>query len=281
MMRQLHRYALLLTALALVARVTLAQEIGTIASLDGTADIGRSGTWQPAAIGAAIQLGDEIRTGTPGRLRIVFEDDSVITVSDDSHLVMDQHVFDPSRGVARSLIGLLRGKLSTLVSDHYHTAGNQYEVRTHTAVAGVRGTEFVMTYDAQAEVTEVVGLSGQVSVHSVLDPTGPGVLVTAHETTTVTRSQPPTPPRRVTDTIFRQRLEGIQFVGGGRTESLLVGNQLRGGATVPPPERAPVGVTTIQGPHGPTEQRDASNLLGGSPAIIRATAGQLGIAFPH
>jgi hypothetical protein len=281
-MHRLHSFVLLLAVLALCARATRAQEIGTIASLDGGADIGRGGTWMPAAIGAPINLGDELRTGTPGRLRIVFQDDSVITVGDDSHLVIDQQVFDPRRGTARSLIELLRGKLNALVSDYYHTAGNSYEVKTHTAVAGVRGTEFVMTYDADTDVTEVVGLSGHVEVHSMLDPTAPGVLVTAHEATTVASGRLPTPPQRVGETIFRQRLEGITFIGGGKTESLLVGNPLRAGAAVPAPERAPVAGTIARAPHhGPNDRHDASNLVGEPPAIVKATTGQLGIAFPH
>jgi hypothetical protein len=280
-MTQLRYGTLFLLAIAFCAGTVWAQEIGTVASLEGQADIGRGGAWQPAAIGTAIHTGDELRTGTPGRLRIVFQDDSVVTVSDDSHLVIDQQVFDPNRGVAHSLIELLRGKVRSLVGEYYHTVGNRYEVKTPTAVCGVRGTEFVMSYDADTEATEVVGLSGHVEVHSILDPTGPGVLITAHEATVVRRGSLPAPPRRVEETMFRQRLEGIQFVGGGRTESLVAGNPLRAGATVPPPERAPASGSVTQSPRqGPLERRDAGTLLHGSPPIIGASTGQLGIAFP-
>ncbi len=281
-MAQLRCSTLIVIVLALCVRVVWAQEIGTVASLEGQAEIGRGGTWQPAAIGAAIHTKDEVRTGTPGRLRIVFQDDSVITVSDGSHLVIDEQVFDSNRGVARSLFELLRGKVRSLVGEYYHTAGNQYEVKTPTAVCGVRGTEFVMSFDADTETTEVVGLSGRVEVHSILDPTGPGVLITAHEATTVRRGGFPAPPRRVEETMFRQRLEGIQFVGGGRMESLVAGNPLRAGTTVSPPEHAPaLGVGPQSPRQGPLESRDAGTLLHGSPPIIGASTGQLGIAFPR
>ncbi|MBP1688608.1 MAG: hypothetical protein H6Q33_4751 [Deltaproteobacteria bacterium] len=117
-------------------------------------------------------------------------------------------------------------------------------------------------------------------VHSILDPTGPGVLITAHEATTVHRGSLPAPPRRVEETMFRQRLEGIQFVGGGRTESMVAGNPVRAGATVPPPERAPAPGAGAPPRQGPLERRDAGTLLHGSPPIIGASTGQLGIAFP-
>jgi hypothetical protein len=281
-MLQLRSRLLFVAIIMLSARLLRAQEVGTIASLEGQAEVGHDGAWQAASIGAAIHERDELRTGTPGRLRIVFQDDSVVTVSDNSHIVIDEQVFDPNRGVARSLIELLRGKLSSLVGEYSHGTGSKYEVKTPTAVCGVRGTEFVITYNADTDVTEVVGLSGQVEVHSVFDPTGPGVLVTMHETTTVLHNRPPTPPRRAEDTMFRQRLEGIQFVGGGKTESLLSGNPLRAGTSVTSSERAPAGVAGANAPgQSPNQHHDASNLLGGAPSIIKATTGQVGIVFPH
>src|SRR5262245_43209414 len=71
----------LLTALA---GAVWAQEVGTVAELDGGAEIGRGGTWTPANVGAAIQQGDKLRTKRPGRMRVVFQDDSVLTLSDNS-----------------------------------------------------------------------------------------------------------------------------------------------------------------------------------------------------
>jgi hypothetical protein len=51
---------------------------------------------------------------------------------------------------------------------------------------------------------------------------------------------------------------------------------------VPAPERAPVAGTIARAPHhGPNDRHDASNLVGEPPAIVKATTGQLGIAFPH
>lgn len=264
--------------LMLLVPAAWAQEVGTVAAFDGTAEIGRGGAWTAAAIGGAVQQGDELRTGKPGRLRIVFQDDSVLALSDDSHVVVNEQVFDPSAGNTNSLMGLLRGKVNAIVSDYYHHAGAAYEIKTKTAVAGVRGTEFSMKYDPRDEVTEVVGITGVVSVHSVLDPSGPGVLITANETTTIAEGQLPTAPRRMNETIFRQQLQGIDFIGGGRAESLSASHPIVAGAAVPVPDRAPVGA-----PVGPNVGggRDASTLVGESPDVVKTMTGQLGINLGH
>jgi hypothetical protein len=280
-MVRLRRSVLISFVFALMVRVAWAQEVGTVATLEGTADVGHGDTWAAAALGTPIMLGDQVRTGNPGRLSIVFQDDSVLTVSDDSQVVIDEQVFKPSAGAVRSLIGLLRGKLNAVVGEYYHEPGSSYEVKTVTAVAGVRGTEFSVSYDPLTELTEVTAVSGLVHVHSMLDPTGPGVLVRASEITTVAPGQLPAPPHRVEGTIFRRRLEGFQFIGGGRAESLVTSSPLRAGAAVPPPERAPGRVAALRPHQNRIERHDASDLVGDCPAIVKATSGQLGIAFPR
>ena len=132
-------------------------------------------------------------------MRIVFQDDSVLAVSESSFVTVNEQVFNPDTGKAKSFMELLQGKVNAVVSDYYHRAGNSYEIKTVTAVAGVRGTEFSMSYNPDQDVTEVVGISGHVEVHSMIDPTGPGVLLTANEVTTMPHGELPSraaPPRR-------------------------------------------------------------------------------------
>ena len=191
----LRRGAFLLLLFLSVAAGALAQEVGTIAALDGSGKIGRRDLWIAATAGAAIQRGDELVTGQPGRMRIVFQDDTVLTIGDDSRIVVDEQVFDPDKGQTHSVLGLLQGKVSALVSEYYKRPGATYQIKTATAVAGVRGTEFVVTYDPRDNRTEVAGLSGTVEVRGAFDRSGGGVFITAQEVTTVTRGRLPTPPR--------------------------------------------------------------------------------------
>jgi hypothetical protein len=269
--------ALLLVLTALAG----AQEVGTIAAVDGSAELGRGGTWTAAIPGSPVHIGDELRTGRPGRLRVVFQDDSVLAVGDEARMIVNEQVFDLEKGKSRSVFDLLRGKVTALVSDYYHQAGAVYEIKTVTAVAGVRGTEFSIAYYEQEEVTEVVGISGAVTVHSLVDPTGPGVLLRANETTTVAREELPATPRRIEETIFRQQIQGFDFIGGGRAESLALRQAAGAGARVPAADRAAASVAANPPDQLLHQKRDASSLVGQSPVVVKATTGQLGIVFPR
>jgi len=266
----------LVVALLLLALPAMAQEVGTVAEMEGTADIGRGGAWTAAAIGAPIEQGDQLRTGKPGRLKVVFQDDSVLSVSEQSLVVVNEQVFDPANSKARSYFDLIHGKLNSIVSDYYGRPGSDYKVKTATAVAGVRGTEFSVSYDPDDEITEVLGFNGKVEVHSLLDPSGPGVIITANEATTVEKGKLPTTPRRYNDTFFRQQIEGFSFIGGGRFESAAASHPLVSGSTVPRPDRAPAVLPNTVASGG---VHDASTLIGQPPNVVKAMTGQLGISF--
>ena len=62
------------------------------------------------------------------------------------------------------------------------------------------------------------------------------------EMTTVAEGRPASPPRPLSEEQFRQYVEGLQFIGGGRPESLTVGSALREGTEVPEPDRFALGV---------------------------------------
>src|SRR5262245_24816023 len=158
-MKQIH--AFLLGTILLIATAAAADDVGTVASTSGAADIGRGDAWAPAAVGMVVQLGDQLRTGSDGQLKVVFRDDSVIDLSPNSSLVVDEQVFQPDASRFSSVVRLLQGKARALVSGYYKTPGAAYEVETPTAVAGVRGTSFLVAYNQDLEAAVVVGIIRQ------------------------------------------------------------------------------------------------------------------------
>ncbi|MCX8072118.1 MAG: FecR family protein [Candidatus Binatia bacterium] len=257
-------------------------EVGTIAAVSGEVHIDRSGQQIPAAIGNPVAVGDILVTGTDGKLRVVFQDDSVLILAENSRVTVDENVFDAGAGEARSLFGLLRGKVNAAVSEYYRRRGNAYEIRTETAVAGVRGTEFAVRFDPAAQLTEVIGIEGSVQVHSLRDPQAPGVLVTAHEVTLVEEDRPPTRPRRLDEPLLRERIEGFDFISRGRPEGLVQTASLASGAAVARLSSEKVVTAGVapgaepSKPVNPGTEGDATGKLGQPPAAIRLT-GQLGL----
>lgn len=259
------RWFVAVALLSAVAATASAQEIGTVAAAEGTVELVRAGSRILVTIGTPINTGDEIQSGKPGRAVFVFDDDSVLVITDNSRIRIDEHEFQRGASTSRSRLQLSQGKVRALVSEYYRAANAKYEVQTPTALASVQGTEFVMAYDPVAEVTDVVGVSSTVQVQSPIARAARGaVLVSPQELTTVAQGQLPTPPRSIPDVRFRGYLDGLEFIGEGRAESLAAG--VLAGKTVPPREQAQAYAApfAVRGEPGdlPVEPRTPGDIIG-------------------
>ncbi|WP_269629777.1 FecR family protein [Pelomonas sp. BJYL3] len=117
----------------------------------------------PLRAGDRLQAGATVRTGQPGRLRLRFEDGSVLVLSDATELRLEH--WTPSAGGARQArLWLSLGLIGQAVRPQ---AGGTWQVRTPSAVTAVRGTEFVVEVDASRK-TAVHVQTGAVAV----DPAG-------------------------------------------------------------------------------------------------------------
>jgi hypothetical protein len=204
------------------ARGQAGAEVATIAAVIGGAELQRAGSaeWQLAAVGSPLFAGDRVRTRPASRMKIVFQDDSIVDVGPASELVIDAQEFNPTQRSYRSTLKLLGGKIRTLVSEYYGAPRARYEIETPTAVAGVRGTEFIVSYDAANEYTDVVGLANEVVVEGTLGVVGGSVRVGPQMATRVQKGRFPTAPRRVDSDVLRQYLEGLDIIGTGGKDSL-------------------------------------------------------------
>jgi hypothetical protein len=276
--------AILVCGLSLLPATAPAEEVGTIAALEPTVEIERGGERLAALLGAPIQLGDTLHTGPSGRLRVVFRDESVVNLAPDTKLLVDEQVYRSEEGAFASVLGLVRGKVRAMVSEHYTNPGASFQVETRTGVAGVRGTDFIALYDEGKEVTEVVGVSGRIAVSSPVALEGSSVVVTEREMTSVALGKLPTAPLRVDDLLFRQYLEDFEFIGAGRPESLALASPILTGNEVPEDD-----LPEVPGPAGPTIGSpvpgepiygvpDVSTLLDQPPFAVNAEPG-LGIRF--
>lgn len=210
-----------------------AQDAGTVAALEGAAEAGVSGAARPLDIGATFRIGEPVRTATGARLQVLLADGSVLALGPESELEVTE-LQAAAAGAPRSRTRLQRGALRAVVDAR--GASGSFVVDTPTGLVTVRGTDFLIVVDPVADTSQVVGFGGQVAVHSVLDPNARGVIVTAGELTTVARRRYPTPPQKLSETVFRQYLDSLAFVGGGKPESLALADAVLGPAPAPPPD---------------------------------------------
>jgi hypothetical protein len=140
------RLGALVAAAMLLSVPAWADVAGKVSSVAGSAEVQPAGVgaWKPLSVDDPISVGDHLRTNEGSRLSVTYRDGSVITLEPGSELVVDDQAL-PSGGPPVSLFSLNRGKLDvTVPKGLYDKQGARFEVKTATAVAGVRGTRFTV-----------------------------------------------------------------------------------------------------------------------------------------
>ncbi len=117
--------------------------------------------YKDAKKNAKVCQGTTILTGPDGRARISMDDGNEINISPDSEVVIETY-----KDGKKAVLNLIKGKVrSDVVKNRYENSDDShYRVKTKSAVAGVRGTEFLTSYDAKTNLSRVVTFEGEVAV---------------------------------------------------------------------------------------------------------------------
>lgn len=151
----MHRRFFLICSLILILMPSFvfSETAGTITQVAGRADILKAGAAAaaPVNVGDTVSVGDILRTKSDGRVEITFVDNSVMAVGPKSRLGIDEYLFKPDDGRREASLKLYRGKTGFKVPNPvYPASGSKFEMKTRTAVAGVRGTSGIL-YNTMVE----------------------------------------------------------------------------------------------------------------------------------
>ena len=115
--------------------------VGTIDFMDGEVSVRLSGAdWRDAELGDQVSASDAVRTGPLSTCDVGFGPFGLVRLDADSTVELKTVLLSSERNVAS--VRLAAGSVACKVSK---LAGNdRFEVRTQTAVCGVRGTEFLV-----------------------------------------------------------------------------------------------------------------------------------------
>ena len=171
--------AVAILSLLLLPGLAVAREgaTGIVAATQGEAWVVRGEAREAARVGLEVRVGDALETGRKGRVKVLLTDDSVLSLGGETRLVVERHLFEPGRA-RETHLRLLGGRARALVQQVVGGSRARFEISAGTAVAGVRGTEFVV--EQGAEGARVVTLSGAVE-WSAAGGGGERVLVSAGE----------------------------------------------------------------------------------------------------
>ena len=132
--------------LLLTAMPALAQQppAGRVKVASGAAFIVRGGNAVPVRIGETVYQSDALRTGIDGRIGIMLNDDTRVSLGPSSEVSLDRFAYDPAGGqlgfvlrVVRGVAAYVSGRIAKLSPDSVH-------LETPAAIVGVRGTTLAL-----------------------------------------------------------------------------------------------------------------------------------------
>jgi hypothetical protein len=126
----------ILASFTLISEADTKQEAGIITSLKGKVILQRDGAESGAKINDKIYLHDTIETKADSRVKILFSDDSLLSLAENSKMNIKEYLYKEDDKKGTSIINLIEGKLKSI------TGKAGFEVHTPTAVAASRGTYF-------------------------------------------------------------------------------------------------------------------------------------------
>jgi hypothetical protein len=134
------RAALFLSALLLAGSAWA--NIGSVTESTGVAVIKRGKETITIAKGTVVETNDKVETKN-GKVKIVFKDDTNVTVTESSSLIIDDFVYDPKSGAGKLGLKATAGAVR-YVSGAIAKDPKNVKINTPTAAITVRGTDFVM-----------------------------------------------------------------------------------------------------------------------------------------
>lgn len=243
-MRRLVLVPLLAALVAPLPAAALTQ-VASVAAVRGTVEVQRGGRgdWQPLFAGNPVFLGEPLRSSAASGATLVFEDDCIVVLGEDTSLTIDLY---GRRGKAppRALLKLDGGALEAIVSGYGGEAA-RFEVETTSAVVRVQSTQFVVRYDPRTKHTDVGGIDGTVAVQGRTGLIGPGVAVGPREITRVELGKFPSPAREASAAERSALMAGLGLPGAG-AGGLAADNALLEGRLVAASERPAVAATGVQ-----------------------------------
>ncbi|MFA5140484.1 MAG: FecR domain-containing protein [Elusimicrobiota bacterium] len=146
--------------------------------------------WKPASSQQLVQLGDQIKTGPKGKAFVVFLDGTKLLISEKSEFTFKSH--SPKKVSVYMGVGILEAWVKKV-------AKRRFEVRTPSAVASVRGTEW-RTEVAPTGDTNFDLFGGSLDVNDNFgnfQPIDPGQRIVADDAKGIAESKPEPIPQAV------------------------------------------------------------------------------------
>ncbi len=176
--------------------------VGQFTHVEGKVDLLREGALPAKNVNIKdpVMLKDIIRTKSNSKAEITLRDNTVLRIAQRSRIDISEYFTGDSKN--KGVVKLSRGQMQAMVDKTMAKRisaapnANTFEIHTPNAVAGVRGTDFFVSYDR--DVTTVLLKEGEVCIYNLKFPSSvtclpPNFIVT------ITGANIPAQPRKATN----------------------------------------------------------------------------------
>lgn len=135
-------------------------------------------------------------TTEKGELKILLSDDTLLSLGNNSKLLVTEYVYKPQESVRKSIFNVFIGTVRAIVSKTDNTlTTSQVTFETPTAVAGIRGTDLGISVTPQGTTFACFDGAFEASTKGVPQS---GVMVTTGQFTEIKLQAPPAPATNIT-----------------------------------------------------------------------------------
>lgn len=141
------------------------KEVGSFSVVKGQVQlISPDGTMKLVAKGDAVKERDSIFTDPTGSALIDYSNGNKTDILPNSKLVIQE--YSTADDTKRAVFNLLKGKIRNQVKEKYDGKDAYFRIQTPGIVAGVRGTDFIVTHEeGEKAFTKVDTLEGDVKIN--------------------------------------------------------------------------------------------------------------------
>lgn len=166
--------------------------VGQVVFVKGEASVQRNGdNEKPLSFGDDIYRQDILETGD-GTLRVLFNDDTVLTLVSHSKVMVTEYVYRPAEGQRSTIFDVISGGIHAIVERIGTLTSSNVQFQTPIAVAGIRGTTLGVYHHPGQQSTHFLTFEGQLETYH-RDFPEQRVLVNAGYITKVTDGPPQKP----------------------------------------------------------------------------------------
>ncbi|MBU0533335.1 MAG: FecR family protein [Candidatus Omnitrophica bacterium] len=199
-----------------VAGALFSQEaIGKVVSLQGSveAKLDEDGAWRALSKKSDVYEKDTIKTGEDSKVVLFFIDETNVSIGPETTIKIEKLIYSPAQNHREGKMNVVMGKARFNVGKLF-SKDSSFEVRTPTAVAGVKGTSFIVNVTSE-QLTQLLGLSGVVTVTSISPEIGGEMLLTSGFIISVEDGAPPGDPIPISFDELLDFLQNLGLINGG------------------------------------------------------------------